>query len=198
LPAAGVHTPTAAAVGAGKKTGGVSSPVSPSPGRGSRQHKLVQELARQWGEALGFRVAVEQDILGGAGRVDVLMSRGDLRIAVEVSVTSTARQVAETVSKCLAAGLSQVVVVGSDVSALRQAEELTMRETPAKDRSRVRFLSPDGLKTWLESLPGTPDDENRTAGYEVRVKSAWKGGDANRRILARLLGAALLRRKASP
>ena len=96
-----------------------------------------------------------------------------------------------------AAGLSQVVVVGSDVAALRQAEELTMRETLAKDRNRVRFLSPDGLKSWLGSLPRTPDDENRTAGYEVRVKSAWKGGDAHRRIVARLLGTALVRRKAS-
>jgi len=183
--------------GAGKKAGDVSSPVPASAGRGSRQHKLLQDLAKQWGEAQGFRVAVEHDILAGAGRVDVLLSRGDLQVAVEVSVTSTARQVAETVSKCLAAGLSQVVVVGPDVAALRQAEELTMRETPAKDRSRVRFLSPDGLKTWLESLPGTPDSENRTAGYEVRVKSGWKGRDAHRRILARLLGTALLRRKAS-
>jgi hypothetical protein len=183
--------------GAGKKAGDVSSPVPPSAGRGSRQHKLLQDLAKQWGEAQGFRVAVEHDILAGAGRVDVLLSRGDLQVAVEVSVTSTARQVAETVSKCLAAGLSQVVVVGSDVAALRQAEELSTRETPAKDRSRVRFLSPDGLKTWLESLPGRPDDENRTAGYEVRVRSAWKGGDAPRRILAQLLGTALLRRKAS-
>jgi hypothetical protein len=190
--------PSTTAVGAGKKAGDVSSPVSPSAGRGSNQHKLLQDLSKRWGEALGFRVAVEQDILGGAGRVDVLLSRGDLQVAVEVSVTSTARQVAETVSKCLAAGLSQVVVVGSDVAALRQAEERTMRETPAKDRSKVRFLSPDGLKTWLESLPGTPDSENRTAGYEVRVKSAWKGGDAHRRILARLLGSALIRRKASP
>jgi hypothetical protein len=190
--------PSTTAVGAGKEAGDVSSPVSPSAGRGSNQHKLLQDLSKRWGEALGFRVAVEQDILGGAGRVDVLLSRGDLQVAVEVSVTSTARQVAETVSKCLAAGLSQVVVVGSDVAALRQAEERTMRETPAKDRSKVRFLSPDGLKTWLESLPGTPDSENRTAGYEVRVKSAWKGGDAHRRILARLLGSALIRRKASP
>jgi hypothetical protein len=154
-------------------------------------------LSKQWGEELGFRVAVEQDILGGAGRVDALLSRDDLKIAVEVSVTSTARQVAETVSKCLAAGLSQVVVVGSDVAALRQAEERTMAETPAKDRKKVRFLSPDGLKSWLESLPGTPEDNNRTAGYEVRVKSEWKGGDAHRRVLARLLGTALLRRKAS-
>ncbi len=197
LPENRVDTPTAAAVGAGKKYGDVSLPVSRSPGRGSRQHKLLQDLSRQWGEALGFRVAVEQDILGGAGRVDVLLSRDDLKIAVEVSVTSTARQVAETVSKCLAAGLSQVVVVGSDVPALHQAEELTMRETPAKDRNRVRFLSPDGLKSWLESLPGTPDDDTRTAGYEVRVKSEWNGGDAHRRVLARLLGTALLRRKAS-
>jgi hypothetical protein len=197
VPEARVDTPATAAVGAGKKAGDVSSPVSTSAGRGSKQHKLLQDVAKRWGEALGFRVAVEQDILSGAGRVDVLLSRGDLKIAVEVSVTSTARQVAETVSKCLAAGLSQVVVVGSDVPALRQAEELTKRETPAKDRNRVRFLSPEGLKSWLGSLPGTTEDESRTAGYEVRVTSAWKGGDAHRRIVARLLGTALLRRKAS-
>ncbi|NNK49853.1 MAG: type IV secretion system DNA-binding domain-containing protein [Gemmatimonadetes bacterium] len=198
LPEARVDTPTVAAVASGKNTEVVVLPASPSPGRGSKQHKLLQDLARQWGEAQGFRVAVEQDILGGAGRVDVLLSRGDMRIAVEVSVTSTGRQVADTVSKCLAAGLTQVVVVGSDVSTLRRAEELTRRETPAKDRNSVRFLSPDGLKSWLESLPGTPDDGSRTAGYAVRIKSAWNGGDAHRRTLARLLGGALLRRKSSP
>lgn len=190
-------TPTTESSGAGTRTGEAESSRPPTAGRGSRPHKVLQQWVKQWGEACGFRATIEQEILGGAGRVDVVLARDDLRIAVEVSVTSTARQIAETVAKCLAAGFSQILVVGSDVNALRHAEEFTTSETPVKYRNRVQFLSADGLKSLLEGLSRPSDTDDKTAGYEVRVASPWKGGVPHRRTLARLLGTALMRRTPS-
>ena len=61
--------------------------------------------------------------LMGFGRIGrnlfrILYNRDDIRIAVEVSVTSSAAEVAEIVGKCVASGFDHVVVVGNDEAAL--------------------------------------------------------------------------------
>ena len=169
-------------------------PAAPTAGRGGPQHKMLQQLAKQWGEERGFRANLEQDILGGSGRVDVVLTRGDVRIAIEVSITSSATEVAETVGKCVASGFNYIVVVGTNESDLERAREATADVIPAKDRSRLQFVLPDDLRSFLDRLSpstGTPD---LTAGYTVRVEVPAGGQVRHRRALARLAGTALLKR----
>lgn len=167
----------------------------PTPGRGGKQHKLLQQLARQWGEERGFRGSLEQEILGGAGRVDVVLERRDMRIAIEVSVTSTPAEVAETVSKCVASGFTHVCVVANDDAALRRAQEVTRGAIPAKDRSKARFLSPDGFRLFLDSLSSSVDPQDLTAGFTVHAEPPAPGQMPHRRAVARLVGTALLQRR---
>lgn len=180
-----------------------SAPGPPTPGRGGAQHKLLQKLAREWGEERGFRASIEESILGGAGRVDVGLVRpdgriahADVRIAVEVAVTSTPEQIAATVTKCFTAGFTSVVVLSSNTGLLEKAREYVRERIGAKDRDRVQFLDPDGFRAFLDCL-GPDRTGNGTAGYQIAVeydRVSRAGLESRRRTLARLVGGALLRK----
>ncbi len=174
----------------------VSPPESPTPGRGGGEHKLLQRLAAEWGAERGFRAAIEQEILGGAGRVDVGLDRGDLRIAVEVAVTSTPDQVAASVTKSFAAGFADVVVLSSDAALLKRVEEHVRERVAAADRDHVYFLAPDAFREFLDGQGVAAEKDGRVAGYRVHVvmEDVPESTIASkRRTLARLVGAALLR-----
>jgi hypothetical protein len=164
-----------------------------TPGRGSGPHKMIQKLAKEWGEARGFRATLEQDVLGGSGRVDVLLEREGLRIAVEVAVANSPAELVETVVKDVAAGFDHVAVVSNDGELLRRSEERIKEVVPAKALGKVRLFSPDGLPAFLDGLGA--GDPGARAGYRVRVEGNPEVG--RRRALARLVGAALLRRRRS-
>jgi hypothetical protein len=196
LPKEDLVVPAAAAVTAVTSTS-AARPATTIPGRGGPQHKMLQQLAKQWGEERGFRANLEQDVLGGAGRVDVVLTRDDVRIAIEVSVTSSGAEVAETVGKCVASGFDYVLVVGTSETDLQRAQEATAGVIPAKDRSRLQFVLPDRLRSFLEGLSPSTGTADLTAGYTVRVEVPADGQLRHRAAVARLVGTALLRRRPS-
>jgi hypothetical protein len=175
------------------------NPVSGGlPGRGGAQHQLLQDLARQLGEKRGFRATLEETILDGAGRVDVALVRGDVRVAVEVAITSTPDQVAASVTKSLAAGYTHVVVLARHAAALRQAEPRLSEVLGAGDKHKVHLFTPDELPDFLGRLPGGENPSVSMAGYNVTVSHENRGGagaSTRRRNLARLVATALLRRR---
>jgi hypothetical protein len=165
-------------------------------GRGGAKHRLLQGLVRQWGEAQGFRATVEVDVLGGAGRLDVVLIRDDVRIAVEVAVTSTPDQIAASVTKALTAGYTMAVVLFGEDTVRQQNEGPAAELLDAKDRLRVKFLDADGFRALLQELSDAAATEPSPAGYQVIVERLRLSRDAvtaRRRTLTRLVGAALLR-----
>ena len=112
-------------------------------------------------------------------------------------VTSSSKEIANAVAKDLMSDFKSVVVVSPDPVTLRRAEARTAEKIPAKDRSKVRFLSPDSLRDFLGELPGREAAGDRVAGYRVRVEGALASGSARRRAAARLAGTALLARRSS-
>jgi hypothetical protein len=143
-------------------------------------------------------VALEETILGGAGRVDVALVRGDIRVAVEVAITSTPQQVAASVSKSLAAGFASVVVLSRDAATLRGVGAKFEQDIGAGDRKKVHLLTPDEFQPFLDGLPGPENSAANEAGYRLTVgheASAGAAQKSRRRSLARLVGTALLRRR---
>ena len=165
-----------------------------TPGRGGPQHKMLQQLTKEWGEERGFRVTLEETVLGGAGRVDAVLTREDTRMAVEIWVTGSSTEIAQTVGKCIAAGFSHVIVVATESSSCRRAEKTALATVPAKDKGKIRFLTPDGLRLFLDDLSPHAGTQDLTAGYRVNVTAPATAPIPHRRGLARLAGLALLRR----
>ena len=166
----------------------------PTPGRGSGQHKMLQQLAKQWGEDRGFRASLEENILGGAGRVDLVLEQGDVRIAVEICLTNSPAEVSDTIGRCLASGFAHVVVVTTGDADRSRFAKKALAAITAKDRDRVQVVSADGLRLFLDGLSDPKASGDRSLGYTVRVQAPPPARLRHRRELAGLVGAALLRR----
>jgi len=156
----------------------------------------LQRLAREWSEARGFRATVEEEILGGAARVDVGLVRDGLRVAIEVAITNTPVQVAEAITKALAAGYACVVIVAPDSGLRGRIEQYVADVLGVADRKRVRCVDAEGLRSFLDALGPGADADARAAGYRVVVGQALAPAGrvaAARTTIARLVGTALLR-----
>jgi excisionase family DNA binding protein len=88
--------------------------IETKSGRGGAHHKELQAVIKRVGESYGFTVELEKSVGGGAGFVDVSLSKENLKIACEVSVTSNADYETKNVLKCLEAGYGYVFVISSN------------------------------------------------------------------------------------
>jgi hypothetical protein len=119
-------------------------------GRGGQEHKRLQQFIKLLAEKCGFRASIEETILGGAGRVDVSLIRGERRIAFEISVTTNRDQELGNVEKCLAAGYTEVVLVGSNERHVKSLGKFIEENLEEGERGKVRYTDPDGLAEYLD------------------------------------------------
>jgi hypothetical protein len=169
-----------------------SAPAEP-PGRGGAQHKYLQALIRERAQALGYRATIEAPV-GSRGRADVLLDRDGVRIAVEISVTTSSHHELENVRKCLNAGADQVVVVSPSADTLQRLSEQVQGELAADLAARVRVSAPEAFLAELRPPPEPAPTS--TLGYSVRTKIT--AGDttstsARKQAIAQTIAGALRR-----
>ncbi|MDE2166097.1 MAG: type IV secretion system DNA-binding domain-containing protein [Alphaproteobacteria bacterium] len=169
--------------------------AEPSPmGRGGKQHKYLQHLIKQMAEERGWRTVIEEPILDGTGRVDVSLSRGERRIACEISVTSTRDQELANVEKCLVAGFAEVILVAESDRQREMLHKYVASGIDETDRSKVRYLIPEELLPYLESQE--PPTEQTIRGYRVRVTHELVDAaeaEAKRKAIAAVIARSLRR-----
>jgi len=141
----------------------------PLPGRGGRQHKYIQQLVKQLAEERGFRATIEETILDGAGRVDVSLVRNGTRIAFQVSITTTKDWELGGIEKCLAAGYSEVVLVGRSERHIKSFSRFIEQNLDPKDQDQVRYMTSDNLIEYLDGFGKPPPSEDVVRGYKVRT-----------------------------
>jgi hypothetical protein len=141
----------------------------PQPGRGGRQHKYLQQLIKQLAEERGWRAAIEETILGGAGRVDVSLVRDAVRVACQVSVTTTKDWELGGIEKCFAAGYTEVALIGGTERHIKGLSKFVEENLDPKDQGRVRYLTSEGIIEFLDSLGVPAPTEQIVRGYKVRT-----------------------------
>ncbi|OHC69532.1 MAG: hypothetical protein A3H93_15495 [Rhodocyclales bacterium RIFCSPLOWO2_02_FULL_63_24] len=180
-----------------------SKPKPPlEPGGGGKQHKYLQHLVKQLADERGFRTAIEEVILDGAGRVDVSLVRGERRIACEISVTTGRDHELGNIEKCLAAGYTEVVLIGSNERHIRSLTKFIDENLEENERGKVRYAVPESLIEYLDSLGEPPlPTEQMVRGYKVRtVQQAVdpKEASARRQAIAEVLARSLRRSRETP
>jgi len=147
-------------------------PEKPPPmGKGGSQHVYLQNLIKRWADARGWRATIEAEILGGLGSVDVALEREGMRIACEISVSSSPEQELGNVQKCLAAEFAHVVVVATEPKALRKARKMIHPNLDKPHQERVHFLTPEDLFAFLEGVEAeTAGEEETVRGYKVKTR----------------------------
>lgn len=169
------------------------------PGRGGQQHKYLQHLFKQLAEERGFRASIEETILNGAGRVDVSLVRGERRIACEISVTTNQDHELGNVEKCLAAGYTEVVLVGSNERHIKALSKFVEANLDESEQGKVRYVVPERLIEYLDALGTTPAPTEQTVrGYKVRTVQQTvdpKEAGARRQAVAEVIARSLSRAK---
>jgi hypothetical protein len=147
-------------------------PLLPTPalGRGGQQHRYLQDLVKRLAESRGYRVVVEQPVLGGAGSIDVAMERGGKKIACEISVTSTDEYEVRNIGKCLTAGYDPVVLLSSEQKTINKVRKLAAARLDEESLARVMFLLPEEFVSYLEDADAEgAGGEDTVRGYKVKV-----------------------------
>ncbi|HUX65752.1 MAG TPA: hypothetical protein VMV42_01260, partial [archaeon] len=197
-----VTAPVSATIGAEAKKKAPPVRKEPvQPGRGGQQHKYLQHLFKQLAEERGFRASIEETILDGAGRVDVSLIRGKSRIACEISVTTNQDHELGNVEKCLAAGYTEVVLVGSNERHIKALAKFVEENLDESEQGKVRYIVPERLAEYLDSLGEVPQPSEQTVrGYKVRTVQQVvdpKEAEARRQAIAEVIARSLKRSKDS-
>jgi len=142
----------------------------PKQGCGGAQHQFLQNLVKRIAEGGGYRVTIEQPVLGGKGKVDVSLERDDLKIACEISVTTPGEYEVGNIQKCLTAGYKPVIVISASEKHLENIKQRTKAVLSADDLNNVVFLQPDSFHAYLESLSSTSGStDGKIKGFKVNV-----------------------------
>lgn len=142
-------------------------------GKGGPKHRYLQNLVKELAEQQGFRATVEAPLSSAPGQVDVLLARDGLRVAVEISVTTSAEHERENILKCLAEGYDRVALLMSKSAAVQSRYRTAiMGAVPPGEQGRVSFLAPEEVPDFIASLAPPPEpSETRVRGYRVKVST---------------------------
>jgi hypothetical protein len=151
-------------------------PVARNPTGGGQKHRYLQEFVKTLGEERGFRAQIEQGLPDGSGRVDVILSKGDRKIACEISVTTSRDHELQNVEKCLAAGFDEVLLISQNERHLKSLTTFVGNALAESDRPKVRFLHPDMIVGYLGQDHAPMETEQIVRGYKVKVVG---GNDAD-------------------
>jgi hypothetical protein len=152
----------------------VSEKKTPSPpadlGKGGEQHKAIQRRIKEAAEALGFRSVIEKQITGSQESVDLLLERGDQKIACEISVTTTIDHEVGNVAKCLKAGLPQVAIICTDAQRLQKIAAAVSGSLGSEAAAQVAYYQPDQFIAHLKTLPVPVPKDSVTTHHGYKVK----------------------------
>lgn len=147
----------------------------PNHGRGGRHHQELQTVIKRMAESYGFTAEIEKSVSEGAGFVDVSLEKETLKIACEVSVTSTADYETKNILKCLSAGYDYALVIVSNQKKLPALNAKLLAAIPIALQDRVKTFSLTGLLTFLRQLtqPVTAKkDGEKPAGQRLDLAEA--------------------------
>lgn len=159
-----------------RETESFVSPVQAHQGKGGSHHQELQAVIRRMAESCGFQVEIEKSVLDGTGSIDVSLEKENLKIACEVSVTSTIDYEIKNVQKCLTAGYDYVVVVVSNQKKIPSLETKLRSTVSVHEINKVKVFGLSGLFGFLRELSAPKDPSrkkrDKPAGQRVNFAEA--------------------------
>lgn len=152
------------------------------PGRGGTQHKALQQFVKQIAEGFGWRATIEKPVLAGRRHVDVALERGDLKIAVETSITTPVDKELTNLRKCLEAGFNSVIILCPNFERCLRMRKAIMNELSKNEAARIVCAEPGAISELLGPY-ATDQDRMIVRGYSV--KSSYGAPGAHKEKIAK-------------
>jgi len=124
----------------------------PSAGKGRDLHKEHQYMVKEQAELFGWRAKLEERIPRSLESVDVGFDKDDIRIAVEISSTTTPEHEVQNIRKCLDAGYDYILAVCDDDKRLSQLKTEVKKAFSFKKREWIRFCHASRVKEFFSSV----------------------------------------------
>lgn len=122
--------------------------LEPKSGKAEAIKNALVQAAGCW----GFSYETEVEILGGAGRVDLVLTLGNRRFACEISATTTAEQEVNHLLNCLSHGFQEIVCVCDATVRRNRIEALLRSRIVAGQEILFHFLTAHQLQTRLADI----------------------------------------------
>ncbi len=135
-----------------------------------RLHVALQNRIQLMAEQRGFKTTLEAPTYTRAGFVDVCLEKNNKRIAIEISVTTSAAWEMKNIKKCLAEGYDTVIACSPNAKTLEniRAHIVALPET---DRAKLLVFNPDALFEYLDTLvQAEAPTEQTMKGWKVKVE----------------------------
>ena len=142
--------------------------AQPTHGRGSVQHKYLQQLIKRIAQEKQYRAELELPILGNTGFVDVSLSNQKEQIACEISVTTPPEHELGNIQKCLAHGYDVVIILSHEKRQLEKIAELAAKSLDQMSLEKCHFLQPEEFIDFLDARQ-VVTKEKIVRGYKVNV-----------------------------
>jgi Type IV secretion-system coupling protein DNA-binding domain len=127
-------------------------------GRGGARHKAIQSRLKAEAQKFGFHAEVEKQLATGSNdAADLLLRRGQLEIAVEITITTGVDHEFGNVKKCLAAGCKRVAVVATGRKQLEAIAAAVQGGLGSAASARVGYHTPDEFLAELQKLAKTAE-----------------------------------------
>ena len=146
--------------------------VKVNQGRGGQHHQEIQKAVKRVAESNGFSAQIEKSVAGGS--VDVSLENKDFKIAVEVSVTSSADYEIKNIRKCLDAEYDFVAVVISSQKDIFLLKEKIQTSFAFQEQRKVKVFGLTGLLEFLWQLtkPEIKKTKKKSKGDRLNIAEA--------------------------
>lgn len=149
----------------------VSETINAGQTQNTQQHRYLQSLIKRMAESKGFLVTIEKPVLGGLGKVDLVLESDAIKIACEISVTNEPGYEVNNLRKCLSAGFDRIVMIAPDGKHLSRVRRAAETDLFAADLAMIEFLTPEDVPVWLDGQADTtPTKESKVKGFKVNLK----------------------------
>jgi excisionase family DNA binding protein len=132
--------------------------IGVTDGRGGKHHRELQAVIRRIAETYGFAVEIEKSVSEGNGRIDVSLENGKIKVACEVSVTSTTAYETKNILKCLDAGYDHVAVVSANRKKLPGLKKAIRAAIPLPQQDKVKVFGLIDMLGFLRDIT-TPEKD---------------------------------------
>jgi hypothetical protein len=128
-------------------------------GRGGARHKAIQSRLKTEAQKLGFHAEVEKQLVQGSNdAADLVLRRGQIEIAVEITITTGVDHEFENVKKCLASGIGRVAVVATGRKHLEAIAAAVQGGLGSSAAAKVSYHTPDEFLAELQRLAKTAEE----------------------------------------
>ncbi|MEO8886670.1 MAG: type IV secretion system DNA-binding domain-containing protein [Mucilaginibacter sp.] len=151
------------------------------------EHRYLQMFIKKQAEAYGYRSGIEVPTPDGKGVVDILLEKDGTKIAIEISVTTTAAWELHNIQKCLAAGYATVAVCATSPSKIAQIQSIAQNSLTGEELARVHVIAPDNIHTLFAKNEPKKEKDSTMKGYRVKVRYEQSGGNSKNEIIQRIM-----------